>query len=242
MPLTLSLSDNEDGSGGVATIAGADAATVTVYKAAYHGIPNQNLAWTSAGTRSGDGTLAVSGQGLLFWHAAGTVSSAPAISSVVFQALTDQDEESVHKRCLFAIRDRIRGLDLRGIATANIEVCWHPADWKSVVQLPGAIVCPVGKEGQPGVMSGTDDIEYPCLVVLLNRPEGPTKKLNEWTLWRQKGFRALRQQRPAGVPEIINVTVEPANVFDLAKWVPVGDEKLWWSALTAKCRSREVRG
>lgn len=233
MALTLGVSDSGNGTG-VATVAGTGGAAVTVFDAPYSGIQG-SLAWAVAGGRTGDGTVAVApGTGQFFWYAAtATDQTAP-----VFQALTDQTQ-AVHYRCLVAIQQRIQGLALSGIASSAVLVRWMPRSWESVDTLPCVVVAPPGREEQPGILTGRDDIQYPCVVVFLDRGnQDNTANLARNLLWRQRVFRALRHQRLAGVPEIITTDVDPTFVLDEAEWA----KNYWHSALLFLPRSREVRG
>ena len=69
MSLGLAIADNGDGTGGVATVTGSVGALTTVYYATFSGSMG-SLTWTSAGSRTGDGTLALSlPVGYYLWHA-----------------------------------------------------------------------------------------------------------------------------------------------------------------------------
>jgi hypothetical protein len=84
MPLTLTITDNADGTGGVATVSGASG-TVTVYKSTVTG--GKPGSFASAGSRSGNGTVNVTGTGNYLWYAGQTAE----VSTVVYQALTSTD-------------------------------------------------------------------------------------------------------------------------------------------------------
>src|SRR6185312_7337598 len=112
MPLALSISDNQDGTGGVSSITGTGGATVSLYYVPATGqlsVPSFVL----AGTRTGDGTLTVNpGAGYYWWFA----QTGSTLSNFVYQNLSD-DSQSVHYRCLLAVQARIQGLNLQPAPT-----------------------------------------------------------------------------------------------------------------------------
>lgn len=240
MALALSIADNGNGTGGVATVSGADTGTaVTVYASPYAGI-QQNLTWTSAGSRTGNGTVAVlPGLGQFFWYATGTVSAAPALSNVTFQALTD-NTQSVHYRCLAAYQARIQGLNLTDMPSSSIVIRWLPRKEEGLGDtLPLITLSPVGREGQPGILNNRDDIEYPVLMAIIDKNNRDlVLNIPRNTLWRQQIFRAFRHQRLAGVPEIITTDVQPNYIVDPSLIA----SNYFYSTILFQPRSREVRG
>ncbi len=84
---TLAVSDNGDGTGGIATISGSSANSLnSVY---YTQVTGQGtLTRTLAGTRTGDGTLALTQQGAYIWEVISSIGGASNISRLVYRALT----------------------------------------------------------------------------------------------------------------------------------------------------------
>lgn len=81
-PCTLSVSDNADGTGGVATISGSQGGTVTVYSLSQFG-----TTWTSRGTRTGDGTVTLAlADGWYWWYA----EESSIKSNLVFEPFTGE--------------------------------------------------------------------------------------------------------------------------------------------------------
>ena len=247
MAITLNIVDNGNGSGGVANIAGSDAGSAnTVYYAPFSG-PQGTLTWFVAGTRTGDGAVTVTSipgsPGPFFWYATGVVSASPAVSSVIYAALTDQTQ-AVHYRCLLAVQQRIIGLELCGMPAGNVVIARAPLTngvpvWQAITELPCVVIMPFGNEGQPGTLNSKDDIQYPVLVALVALPEGPTQKLPRDLLWRERVFRAFRHQRLLGVPEIqLGTDIETRPVTDPLWW----GKNNWYSAMLLKPCSREKRG
>ncbi|MFA6245188.1 MAG: hypothetical protein WC655_29865, partial [Candidatus Hydrogenedentales bacterium] len=109
---TLTWADTGDGTGGTATVAGSYAAsTNTIYYASYAG-DSETMTWTSAGSRTGDGTVAVSlasGHYLLRCHSA--VGSDASDSSILYITVSNSTEV-VEYRLATAIQARIQALTL----------------------------------------------------------------------------------------------------------------------------------
>src|SRR5262245_26808805 len=111
MPLTLTVTDNENGTGATATIAGSDPAqTVTVFVSPHSG--GISPVWTLAGSRSGDGTLALPvNPAYWFGYALGTVGGAPAVSvPTVF--LASRSGQALLDLILDGVQARIQTLSL----------------------------------------------------------------------------------------------------------------------------------
>lgn len=236
MPVSLAISDNADGSGGVATISGSLGASNAVYCAAYSNGMGP-ATWTLAGSRVGDGAVGVApGSGYYFWYCLTTGSAQP--SNLVNQNLTT-GTQSVHYRCLLAVQSQVQALALAGIAS-NVVLQWmRPEDKPPIVSTPVIGICPVGREGQPGILTGKDDIDYPVLVGINDLGLfDTTLNIALRTLWRQSIFRCFRNQPLPGVPEIITTLTDPEPIVDSA-WFR---KTMFVSALVFKFRSREVRG
>jgi hypothetical protein len=205
------------------------------------------MTWTLAGSRTGDGTIpltignsqSVPALGLFLWYVQSTSGGNQSISNPVFQALTDQTT-SVHYRCLQGLQQRVYAANLSGISTSQIMIMDMPRQWEGLDNLPNIRISPIGKEGQVGYLNNRDDIEYPCLVAIVDRAnQDQVTNLPRNLLWRQKIFRAFRNQPLLGVPEIINTHVDPDYVINPEQF---NLRNLWYSAILFKPVSREVRG
>lgn len=245
---TLAVSDNADGTGGVATISGGDAgSTHTVYSQTVDGELGTST-WTSRGSVTGNGTVAVTptADRYYWWYAKAVLSGSQSISNLVYQPITS-GAFSVHYQCLLAAQARIQGLSLSGIASASIRVQKVPvasADlWGATktYAFPGIILSPLGTE-RMNPMAGTnvrDDVGYPVVVSIFDADnQSVTANHNKYLLWRQKIARAFRNQRLPGVSEIIYATVETGPILDPAQWM----QNRFHSAMTLRFTSREIRG
>jgi hypothetical protein len=239
MTLSLAITDNADGSGGIATLAGTSGATVALYATPFTGTFGP-LAWSLIASRTGDGSINVDpapGIGYYLWYAQLT-SNPNNVSNIVYQALTS-GTQSVHYRCLTAVAAQITALSLAGIPSSQIAVRWLPRTFDGVETLPLIAVVPLGKEGQPGVLTGVDDIEYPVVVAIVDAGQQAFQaSLAGRLLWRQSIFRTFRHQRLTGVPEIITTDVDPDFVVSPELFA----KNYFVSAIKFMFRSREARG
>lgn len=245
MPLTLAIADTGDGTGGTATITGAASETITVYSQTVDGELG-TATWTSRGTRSGNGTVAVAptADRYYWWYASGSSSG---ISNLVYQNITS-GTESVHYRCLLAAQSRIQGITLSGIANGSILVQKVPmaldALWGAspkTYQFPGIILSPLGSEkiSHEEGSNYRDTVGYPVVVAIFDADNRSlTANHAKYLLWRQKIERAFRNQRLPGVTEIERAFIEPGPILDLGHWFA----NRFHSALTIRFKSYEVRG
>lgn len=242
---TLAVADNADGTGGVATITNADAAgAVVVYSQSVDGELGTTT-WTSRGSRTGNGTVAVApGNGFYWWHAKSTLSGDVAVSNFVYQNLTD-GTTAVHYRCLTGVQSRIQTLSLTGITNANIVVKKLPLErLKEIgaISYPAVLITPQRETMNP--KEGTtarDDVGYGVIVTMLaadNQEPTLAENLPRNTLWRHRIAKAFRNQRLPGVAESLQCFVEPMDFIVPEAW----GKNIYASALLIRCMTRELRG
>ena len=250
---TLSIADNADGTGGVATIADSTSTTIIDVFAQKVDGDLGTATWEMVGTRTGDGTVNVTPTagvtGYYWWYCESTDESdsgsdsggaddETVISNLVYQNLTD-GTEAVMERCLTGVQSRIQGLSLLSIPNANIII--HKAAEESKVKKPGVVISPAGVETMvPTAGTNTrDDVGYPVFVGIVaadNRDQSINRA--KYLKWRQQIARAFRNQRLPGVTEIINMHVETRDIV-APSWFA---NNLFVSAMVVRCISREVRG
>lgn len=226
----MTCTDNADGTGGVATITGATG-SVTVYVSRADG-----TGFATGGTRSGDGSVALSLTPAL-WYCWAVNGSA---TTPLVPLLATLNAVAVHERCLLAVQARIQGLTLDGLDSDQvIDATTLEAAAKNITW-PAVVVCIEDKaESQPQELTSRDDIEYPVRVWIGDRADAMTKSRRaQYLLWRQQIFRALRHQRLAGVTEVNTIRVEPMPVI-LYK---LPDFQVVLMGLDCLCLSREPRG
>jgi hypothetical protein len=240
----LAITDHSDGTGATATITGAAAeSTNTVYVQNFAGDLGGG-GWATAGTRTGDGEVALAlAAGHYFGCVVSTLGQGQAVSAVSYFLVTD-GQESIHARCLAAAQARIRLLALEGLENESVVIEKVPAgrNLAAGVGLPAVVLSP-HRAAMPAA-AGTnsqDDVHYDVLVAIFDRDNQEPSlvaNLDRHLLWRQQIARAFRNQRLAGVPEIINAEVEPAEGLLDEAW----KRELMASAVLLRFTSREARG
>jgi len=243
MPLSLIVSDNADGSGGVATITGSDSgSTNRLFYAPFTGAIGL-LTWTLAGSRTGDGTIGIPSPGTVplgyyAWQLNAAVGGSPAFASY-YRALTNAGAQSVMDRVLTAVVQQLQTLNLSGIQSVNIVRKWLRRKLETANQVPQIQVVPVDGENFPGTLTGLDDVGYPVAIIAVDKQnQDYTANLARNLLWRQRILRAFRFQPLSGVGEIINCLPDRQVIVDKAAF----DANLFVSLATFRFISREPRG
>ncbi len=241
MSVTLAIADLTTGLGGTATVVGSNvAATNSLYRAAWTG-QTGSLAWTSVGSRTGDGTIAISATPARYLFRLDSLLAGVTEVALNYQPLTDAAAQALAERICDAARDRIRDLNLSGIASSSIvSGRWYPRALQSTDPLPQITVTPIGAENFPGGMLATDDIGIPFAVTIIDaQNQAVTANFSRNMIWRETILSALRFQRLAGVREVYLVNPEPAAIFSL----PVAQQQnLSYSTLVFRAMTRTVRG
>lgn len=234
MTMILTITDNADRTGAVATIAGSLGAVNTVWT---QQDPLGGQVWpgfVSTGSRTGDGTVALSIPPGYYWA---YVQNAAGISNLVRFAATDSTQ-SVATRLRAALVARLQGLIMAGTPNANI----FPAlveNMKTIV-FPCITVASAGEaERDASQLTGQDDIIYPfrCKINDRRSPDDDSQKA-VYELWKQQAMRSMRKQRFTTVPESLTCEVQPRkNSFLVGPgW------QLWSMEFAVMCRARENRG
>ncbi len=251
MSLSLSITDNADGTGATATIAGADSATTATVYVSLVNQGNNPLAWVSAGSRSGNGTVSLPVlPSYYFAYCAGTVSAAAALTPpIIF--LASYASESVQQQVEMAILAKIQTLTLTGLATPpgnlpssrimRFDTPMTDDLIPLVGTLPAIIVAPAGEAAETvkPVVNARDDIGWPVNVIILAnfapRQQGYADSIKRW---REQIFRAVRFQRLPTVAEVYTVIPEPKAILT---WKPPLYDYVF-SALTFRAMGRDYRG
>lgn len=239
MAITLAISDTGDGTGAVATVAGSGGgSTNTLTKAAWSGDVG-SIVFSAAGSRSGDGTIAVStANGLWLWqlvNSSGTVVIAyqPTSGGVV--------TESVAYRIMTQMQTQIRALALTDVSSSNVLLKWMPRDFGATVDpKPEIVICPAPlPETMRTDLAGTDHIGYPILVAKMNaQNQDYAANLSRNLLHREKLRREFISQGMAGIAEVNYCRVEPQAMID-PKWFKGND---LYDAMIFRFTARELRG
>lgn len=234
MTATLSIVDNENETI-TATIGGSTSGTNTLYVARWRaGLIG--VAWLSAGTRTGDGTIVASvAPGLYFVY----VHNAAGSSRVVGFKVTDGDSPP-YQQILDAVADQIGALSLAGLPSAEVFVRKLP--WNKNNTEPGIHVTPT-RETIDRVTTSHDDFGYGVQVTIV-QPSNQhlTKNLETELDWRRsliQAFQPTHLQLPlAGVAGVFDVRIEPGPVIDPSTFLLQYDAQ----AVLLRFFTREVRG
>jgi hypothetical protein len=234
----IAVSDNANNTGAVVTISGSTVgSTNTVYRAAYNGDMG-TLTWTSSGSRSGDGTVAVScTHGYFWWYVLSSTAGGTAISNLVNQNVTD-GQLAILTQIVAAVVARMKLVSLAGIGDKVYEL-------KSQKHIVPAHSCclvfrdPVVPITQDDATNIREDIGYPVQIAMIAPdPLTDNSPIQIYDLWRQQAERAFRNQRLPGVAGVIWTRVEPAMVLDP---VPAFYARVI-TAFTVRVTSREPHG
>lgn len=243
-PAALGVQDHADGTGATALVTSeTTGGQAAVYVRGFEGDLGSGD-WTAAGPTLLGVPLALPlAAGHYFAYAIVTSGTAQAASPVVYFVVTD-GQESIHTRCLAAVQARIRLLALEGVATSQVVIEKVPTGRSLAggTPLPAVVITPQRAAMPPAAgTNGADDVHYDVLVAIYDRDnQDPTLRVNldRHLLWRQQIARAFRNQRLAGVPEVINSEVEPAEGLLDEAW----QRELMASALRLRFTCRETRG
>lgn len=247
MSLSLAITDNADGTGGVATVSGVGLATVTLDVGHFGGVPGP-VAFDHEYTRVNDGTIPLPlSPGFYFAYATvSLIAGQISLFGMQYFALT-KAADAVQYRAMQAVRARLQSMLLDGIDPASIVVKKIPlpriVDPRGLaVPMPAIIVSPVKEslDAKAGV-NALDDVTLPVLVTLVepdNQEATLAANLDRHTKWRERIERAFHNQRLPGVPEIYVGAVEPGNPLDGPSW----SNNLYASGLLLKFTARVPRG
>jgi hypothetical protein len=237
---TLTVVDNGDGSGAVATIAGsAVGSSNTVY-----GTNWPDVAWASKGSRTGNGTVALSvavGPWWFYVKSVDTEGGGGTADSAIVHVLVTDGTQSVLFRILQAARTLIRNLALPGVTSAGIEYQKLPWDRSGIK--PGIWIYPV-KESPKAGTNERSDLEYPIEVVFARvSNQNLTDSMETFTDWRQRlrhAFTPKSGYRPIAdvVSEVYSTRVEPGETYWPTGFTAQHDV----GSLRVICTSREVPG
>jgi hypothetical protein len=242
---TLSVADNEDGTGAVATIADSTSGTTNnVYCGPWTGLAG-DVTFTAEGSRLDDGTVSLSlDVGSYFAYVLSVLGTDTIVSNLVRFDVTDADIDSVYWDCLVAVRDRIAALALPGspsVVIRKIGIDSNLGLGKDVT-LPAVLVIPRFEVMNP--TAGTneqDDVAYDIWVVIVeadNREITLAHNLDRRLAQRELIAREFRNQRLSGVDTVFTCSVQPADVTIKDAW----GNNLFASAQLLRFMSRETRG
>jgi hypothetical protein len=247
MALGLSITDAANGTGGTATITGSDSAqTATVYAQR-----TGTRTWQSAGSRSGNGTLALTlTPGYYFAYCQGTVSSVLSISPIIGQLALTTGTEAVHEKIKQAVFNEIvdiapsvlpRIVDTVSGKPKVIVDVWPGADnwWNDPrVAFPGIYIWAWDREQKLETWNAFDIWGKPVAVAYLDRQSSMDTTLLPGLLrYREILVRKFNNQRLSAVSEVIFTEVEPMTIAE----PKAGQVDLYQSSFLIRARTHEGR-
>jgi hypothetical protein len=238
MPLTLTIADAGDGTGGAATIAGSAGAANVVYYAPWNG-QQTPLGWTVGGSRIGDGAVPLAlpvGYYLFQLLSAGMVGPAPVVKLNFTNGIP-----AVHYRGLIGTQARVNDVALVGMDSTKIKVQWLPrAVDVDLAMLPLIAICPPGFEVNVSEVLSQDDFLYPIVVAILVSQKGDSvAHLPDVLKWREQINRSLCYQRLPGITEMMWMEPKLMNIVDPDSYV---NKSILLSVLGYGMRIRQTRG
>lgn len=160
---TLTIVDNGDDTGAVATIAGADSGTTnTVYVAAYG-----SSVWSSAGSRTGNGTVALDLDAGVYAGYVVSSNGQRVVSSIVVFSVTTGAETDIDK-ILTAMKAMIDGEnyhDANGdLVETRTPITEYPIKWINQ-DAAGIVILPEGDPATPNT-TGSNSVTYNITVAI----------------------------------------------------------------------------
>jgi hypothetical protein len=228
---TITLVDNEDGTGTV-TVSGSDGGTTnTAYTA-----PARGGLWTSGGTCTGDDDIVVTRVGGIYHWRVESSDGAVSHSNVVLNRVSGSTQ-TVYERILEQVHSDIQAASLTGIKKSQVVLQTSPQANSTKVIL----VAPYGKEGFPDTgLNCKDNIMYPVIVAHIdpgNRDQGSELR-NRRLGWRQDISRLFRKQHLTGVSEVYECKPRYMDQIDTNAWFKSNE---CVGAIVLEFIAREVR-
>jgi hypothetical protein len=234
MSLSISIADSMDGTGAVATVTGSTGgAANSVYVMPV--TPGASFA-VSGGGCTGNGTAALS---LGLGHYLGYVQNVTdGQSSVVYFAVTNAGYTAIATRLRAALVAVYQSLTMAGNPNARVFSTLN--ENQKLWEYPCFSVATAGEaEKQVGVMSNTDDLEYPFRTRILDLRHPDDNSMNStYELWKEQAMQAVRNQQLAGVAEnLINyVDIRPNAFYPDNKGLAI-----YSMEFLVRCRCRQKR-
>lgn len=242
---TLTLADNGDDTGAVATISGSTGgSTNDIYQASWGG-GVVGSSFQLAGSRTGDGTIALALAAGYYWlYVLSTLTGDSAISLVKGLRVTT-GALAVHEQCLDAAVAKIQALSLPSPWTSE-RVYKRKFPWnRNAIEQSGdaaIFVTPLNDRTQART-NQQNDFGLGCQITAAVKTNlDLTDKLDADLLCREhlmSAFLPVHGSEPlAGVSDVYDVLIEPAPVIDPGSFDAMYDV----SAFVIRCMNRRNRG
>jgi hypothetical protein len=228
---SLTITDNANSTGATASITGSAGGSNQVYVQNVDGQLGSGV-WTLAGTRTGDGTVALTLTKGYYWGHC--LTNGTVLSGFCFFQVTD-GLDAVLDRCVSAVKAQAQLLNLP--CTQRVYDFIHSDT--PLVQYPCIILTTEGaRQTDEKRLNGRDDIGHPVRMLVKDLClKFDEKKRKEYRKWRQAFFRAYHNQRLPGIIESVMNKVELGEITAASM-----SEPQMICELTVRCITREVRG
>ena len=212
----LTILDNRDGSGAVATIYGSTAgSTNTVYTTRFGGDVT-SINFQSAGNRTGDGNLSIAEPttGRYYAYVHSTLGGSDAVSGIVgFAVSNDGDlDDEFHYACCQAVQQQIQALGLPNIDNDKVVILKLPFRAIAKVGAHGIIVTPQSETRQPAD-DARDLVGYRIQVTFFQASNQDLEaNLRDFLVWRERVSKALSELSFAAPTWVHRTAVGPGPV------------------------------
>lgn len=246
---TLSLVDNADGTGAVATVGNATVGTTnTIYVADWSG-GMVGATFASKGSRTGSGTISVSVLDGHHWAYVVSASGPDIAVSLVQGFRTTSGADAIYFQILEAVQAKIDALAFNSIdkllidsVTEQITTYVSKFPWNRNDMRRGIHITPT-RETIERVVNSSDDFAFGVQVTVVQASnQDLTTGIEEEMELRQRligAFQPTPTQEPlAGVSDVFDVVIEPGPVFDPSSFLNQHDVQ----ALLLRFKVRRQRG
>jgi hypothetical protein len=230
--VTFTVTDNANGTGVTAVVAGSGALDVNDFFGARATGLTGPLVPTLYGSRVGNGAIVLPlplGLWFLYLSSAGVLAQTSYVSS-------SDSALAVATRCRRSVCDTIRLLTIPPASRVYEQSFPDPQN----VAFPCVLVTVDGvSETDESGLSTRDDVGRPVKVQIADRrSKSDHAKLPDYELWRQAIERCFRNQQLAGVPESKICRIEPYVILD----ANLPQFEYMVSGLVVRAVCREPRG
>ena len=228
---SLTITDNANGTGATATITGSSGGSNQVFVQNVDGELGSGT-WVLAGSRTGDGTVALTLVKCYWW--AFCLTNGNVLSNLAYFKVSD-GLDAVLDRCVAAVKARSQLLSLP--CTQRVYDLLHST--APTVQYPCIVLTTEGaRQTDEAALNGRDDIGHPVRMLVKDLClKFDEKKRKEYRKWRQALFRAFHNQRLPGIIESVMNKVELGEITAASMAEPQ-----MICELTVRAITREVRG
>lgn len=242
---TITLTDNADGTGAVATISGSTSGSTNTIRAASWSAGFVGQVYTSYGSRTGDGTVALAlGLGYWFVECLSTKSGLDGARSLVVGCRVTDGEDADFQKCLDALVAKFKALSLPSPwSSANITSRKYPWNRGFLTDaIDGAVfVTPLNDRITPA-QNESDDWGLAVQVTAAQKSnEDLTTGLSADLLCRQQLINAVLprpgQAALPGVDNVYDLRIEPGPVIDEGAF----KENYDVGAFVVRCIARRTR-